>query len=126
MCHTRHRGGLKNKYLERRDFWHPILWWRMVLFKKSIPGIMVIRNPNWSTKILWYETGYAKEKILSPLKRPVWGRLHCWFCHKLLTFCWFILWWFACNIPDSDASEYSTTDTSNSSVDKYYVAIKMK
>jgi hypothetical protein len=41
-------------------------------------------------------------------------------------FCWFILWWFACNIPDSGASEYSRTDTSNSSIGKYYVAIKTK
>jgi hypothetical protein len=41
----------------------------MVLFKESPPSIMVTRNPNWSTKILWYGTGYVKEKILSPLKR---------------------------------------------------------
>jgi hypothetical protein len=33
-----------------------------------------------------------------------------------------MLWWFACNIPDSSVSEYSTTDTSNSGIDKYYVA----
>jgi hypothetical protein len=79
---------------------------------------MVTRNPNWSTEILWYGTGYAKRKILSPLKRPAWGRLHCWFCHKLLTFCWFMLWWFACNIPDSSACEYLTTDISNFGVDK--------
>jgi hypothetical protein len=37
-----------------------------------------------------------------------------------------IVWWFACNIPDSGASEYSTTDTFNSGVGKYYVAIKTK
>ena len=30
----------------------------------------------------------------------------------------------AYNIPDSIASEYSTTDTSNSGVGKYYVVIK--
>jgi len=40
------------------------------LFKESPPSIMVTRNPNWSTEILWYETDYAKGKILSPLKRP--------------------------------------------------------
>ena len=28
---------------------------------------MIIKNLNWSTEILWYETGYVKEKILSPL-----------------------------------------------------------
>jgi hypothetical protein len=30
-----------------------------------------------------------------------------------------------CNIPSSGASEYSTTDISNSGVGKYYVGIKM-
>ena len=28
---------------------------------------MITRNPNWSIEILWYETGYAKKKTLSPL-----------------------------------------------------------
>jgi len=32
---------------------------------------MVTRNPDWSAKTLWYETGYAKGKMLSPLKRPI-------------------------------------------------------
>ena len=35
-----------------------------------------------------------------------------------------MLRWFTCNILDSDISEYSTTDTSNSSVDKYYIVKK--
>jgi hypothetical protein len=35
-----------------------------------------------------------------------------------------MLWWFAYNIPDSDVSEYSTTDTSNSGVGKYYLTQK--
>ena len=48
------------------------------------------------------------------------------FYHKLLIFCWFMLWWFGCNILNSGANEYSTTHTSNSSVGKYYVAIKTK
>jgi hypothetical protein len=39
------------------------------LFKESPPSIMVTRNPNWSTEILWFGTGYVKGKILSPLKR---------------------------------------------------------
>jgi hypothetical protein len=55
-----------------------------VLFKESPPSIMVSRNLNWSTEILWFGTGYVKWKILSPLKRSAWGRLHCWFCLKLL------------------------------------------
>jgi hypothetical protein len=30
---------------------------------------MVSRNPNWSTKILWYKTGYGKRKrYYHPLK----------------------------------------------------------
>ena len=37
-----------------------------------------------------------------------------------------MLWWFACNIPDFGASEYSTTDTSKFGVGKYHVAIKNK
>jgi len=32
---------------------------------------------------------------------------------------------FACNIPDSGASEYSATDISNSGVGKYYVGMKI-
>ena len=96
------------------------------MFKESLPSITVTRNPNWSTDILWSETGYVKGKILSLLKRPAWGRLHCWFCLKLLKkIYWFILWLFVWNIPDSGASEYSTTDISNSGVGKYYVGIKI-
>jgi hypothetical protein len=32
---------------------------------------------------------------------------------------------FFCNIPSSGASEYSTTDISNSGVGKYYVGMKI-
>jgi len=127
FCRTRHRVALKIFFLNYgkiTDFWHLVLLRENVLFKESPPSIMVTRNPNWSTEILWYGTGYVKEKILSPFKRFAWGRLHCWFCLKLLNIYWFMLWWFARNIPDYGASEYSTTDNSNSSVDKYYVAIK--
>jgi hypothetical protein len=35
-----------------------------------------------------------------------------------------MLWWLACNIPDFSVNEYSTTDTSNSGVGKYYVVKK--
>jgi hypothetical protein len=41
-----------------------------VLFKESPPSIMVTRNLDRSTEILWYGTGYAKEKMLSPFTRP--------------------------------------------------------
>ena len=40
------------------------------MFKESPPNIMITRNPNWLTEILWYKTSYAKTKILSPFKRP--------------------------------------------------------
>ena len=90
---------------------------KKMVFKESSPSIMITRNLNWSTEILLYGTGYIKWKILSPLKCTAWSRLNCWFYLKLLIVCWF-----ACNIPDSDVSEYSTTDTSNSGVGKYYVA----
>ena len=123
-CRTRHRGGLK--IVHGKEQISGILFFNgeWSLFKESPPSIMVTRNPNWSTEILWFGTGYVKGKILSPLKRSAWGRLHCWFCLKLLNIYWFMLWWFPCNIPDSGASEYSTTNNSNSGVGKYYVAIK--
>jgi len=85
---------------------------------------MVIRNPNWSTEIPWYETGHVKGKILSPLKRHAYDMLHYWFYLKLLKIYWFMLWWFTYNIPDSGISEYSITDISNFSVSKYYVVRK--
>jgi hypothetical protein len=50
--------------------WHLVLLREKVLFKESPPSIMVTRNPNWSIEILWYGTGYAKGKMLSPFKRP--------------------------------------------------------
>ena len=48
---------------------------------------MVTRNPNWSIEILCYGTSFMKKKILSPLKCPSGGKLHCWFCLKLLKVC---------------------------------------
>jgi hypothetical protein len=85
-----HRGNrlkIITRLEKRTDIWHLVLLGENVLFKESPPSIMVTSNPNWSTKILWYGTGYAKGKILSPLKRPTWGKLHCWFCLKLLKVC---------------------------------------
>jgi hypothetical protein len=55
-------------YGKKIYFWHLVLLGEKVLFKESPPSIMVTRNPNWSTEILWYGTGYVKGKILSPLK----------------------------------------------------------
>jgi hypothetical protein len=51
------------------DFWRPVLLGENIMFMESPHSIMVTRNPNWSTEILWYEIGYVKGKILSPLKR---------------------------------------------------------
>jgi len=102
----------KNRYLTSCSFRENIL------FKESPPSIMVTRNLNWSIEILWFGTGYVKGKILSPLKRSAWGRLHCWFCLKLLNIYSLMLWWFFYNIPDSGASEYSIPNNSNSSVGK--------
>jgi hypothetical protein len=62
-------AALKNIYMERTDFWHLVLLGKKVLSKESPPSIMVTRNPNWSTKILWLGIDYVKGKILSPLKR---------------------------------------------------------
>jgi hypothetical protein len=36
-----------------------------------------------------------------------------------------MLRWYVCNIPDSNVSEYSTTDISNFGVDKYYIVKTM-
>jgi hypothetical protein len=94
-CHTRtswrpikNLSWKKNKYLVSCSLRGT------VLFKESSPNVMVIRNPNWSIKILWHGTGYAKGKILSPLKSPTWGRLHCRFCLKLLRICFPLLFFF--------------------------------
>ena len=72
-CRTRHHGGSKKlffsiNYRKRTDFWHLVLLEKTVLFEESPPSIMVTRNPNWSTEILWLGIGYIKGKILSPLK----------------------------------------------------------
>jgi hypothetical protein len=72
LCHTRTSRRPIKKYLDnekRTDIWHLVLLGENVLFKESPPSIMVTRNLNWSTVILWYGTGYAKGKMLSPLKR---------------------------------------------------------
>jgi len=67
---------------------------------------MVTRNPNWSTEILWYETGYTKRKMLSPLKHPTQGKLHCWFCLKLLRiYSPFSLFYSSFRVPDFGVSE---------------------
>jgi hypothetical protein len=86
MYRTRHRGGSKN-YLDvwkTNRFLASYSFRKNDLFKESPPSIMVTRNPNWSTEILWYGTGYVNGKILSPLKRSAWGRLHCWFCQWII------------------------------------------
>jgi len=73
VCHTRTSRRPIKKYLgygKRIDIWHLVLLGEKVLFKESSPSIMVTRNPNWSTEILWYETGYAKGKMLLPFKLP--------------------------------------------------------
>jgi len=120
-CRTRHRGGPQIIFLnygKRTSFWYLVLLREKVLFKESPPSIMVTRNPNWSTEIPWLGIGYVKRKILSPLKRSAWGRLHCWFCLKLLNIYSLMLWWFVYNILDSGASEYSSSNNSNSGVGK--------
>jgi hypothetical protein len=55
--------------MEKKQISNILFFGETVLFKELLLSIMVTRNPNWSTEILWYGTGYAKRKILSPLKR---------------------------------------------------------
>jgi hypothetical protein len=67
-------AALKNNlliYEKKNRFLASCSFMNKVLFKESPPSIMVPRNPNWSTEILWYGTSYVKGKILSPLKRSV-------------------------------------------------------
>jgi hypothetical protein len=97
---------------------------KKIWFKESLPSIIITRNPNYSTKILWYETDYAKEKILSPFKRPTWGRLIASFVLNSQGFIVLRFWWSTYNIPNSGTDKYLTTNTSNSGIDKYYVKKK--
>jgi hypothetical protein len=120
---TIHHDWLKN-LMKRIYFWYLILKWEIVLFKKSL-NIIITKNHNCLIEILWYKTGYTKRKILSSLKRPTWDRLYCCFCFKLLKVCWFILWWFVCNTPNSNVNKYSIVNISNSGVDKYYIIKKI-
>ena len=66
----RHHGDqlkIITRYRKRTDIWYLVLLGENILFKESPPSIMVTRNPNWSTEILWYETGYAKrEDAITP------------------------------------------------------------
>jgi len=50
----------KNRFLASGSFKRK----KNVLFKESPPSIMVTKNPNWSTEILWFGTGYVKRKLL--------------------------------------------------------------
>jgi len=102
-----HRDDRLKFFWKRKgtNIWHLVLRGKD-LVKESSPSIMVTRNPNRSIEILWYKTGYAKRKILSPLKRPTWGRLRCWFYFILLRICSPLL--FFCSsyhVSDSSVSE---------------------
>ena len=73
FCRTRHPGGPKkySRLWKKNRFLASCSFRKNVLFEESPPSIMVTRNPNWSTEILWFGTGYVKGKILAPLKRSV-------------------------------------------------------
>ena len=91
---------------KRTGIWHLVLLRGNVLFKELPHSIMVSRNLNWSTKILWYGTGYTKGKMLSPPKRPTWGKLHSWSCLKLLKILFsFSIFYSSFHVPDSSVSE---------------------
>jgi len=70
-CRTRHCDGPKNNpdCGKRTDIWRIVLLGKNILLEESSPSIMVTRNLNWSTEILWLGIGYVKGKILLPLKR---------------------------------------------------------
>jgi hypothetical protein len=54
---------------KKTDIWRIVLLGKNILLEESPPSIMVTRNLNWSTEILWLGIGYVKGKILLPLKR---------------------------------------------------------
>ena len=91
---------------KRTYIWHLVFLEENILFKESPPNIIVTRNPNWSTKILWYKICYIKGKTLSPPKCLTWGRLHCWFCLKLLKNLFsFFLFFSSFHVPNSGVNE---------------------
>jgi hypothetical protein len=53
-----HDNSLKF-FLIGKDIWHLVFFFGGgdVLFKESPPSIMVTRNTNYSTEILWYGNG---------------------------------------------------------------------
>jgi hypothetical protein len=69
MSHPDISATLKILSIMKKEQISGILLGENVLFKESPPSIIVTKNPNWSTEILWYGTSYIKGKILSPLKR---------------------------------------------------------
>jgi hypothetical protein len=66
-----HDDQLKNNlYWKKNRYLTSCFLGEKLMLEELTPSLMVIRNPNWSTEILWHETGYAKEKMLSLLKCP--------------------------------------------------------
>jgi hypothetical protein len=48
---------LKIYFLEKEQISGILFFWKNILLKKLPLSIMVTRNPNWSTEILWFGTG---------------------------------------------------------------------
>jgi hypothetical protein len=67
-------------------------------------------------------TCYMKGKILSPLKCYTWGKLHYWFCLKLLRIS--SPFFFSYNVPDYGVNEHLPTNISYSGVGKYCTNLK--
>jgi hypothetical protein len=84
-----HRGDqlkIITRYRKRTDIWHLVLLGENVLFKESPPSIMVTRNPNWSTEILWWDWLRKKERCYHPLSvLPKAGCVAMSRSHKLIT-----------------------------------------
>jgi len=117
------RRPIKNIWKNNR-YLKSCFWGENVYFKESSSSIMITRNSNWSTEILWYGTGYTKGKVLSPLKHHTWGRLNCLFCLKLLRICFFFFL-SSYDVPDSSVGEQLFMNISNFGVGKYCTAQKI-
>ena len=123
-CRTQHHNDLKKfSSMKRTDFWHLVLWgWGSCLRNRHLIlwslGTLTGQQRFYGTGLVTRKGRYYHPLSVLPEAGCIAGSL------KLLKVCRFMLWWFACNVPDSGVSEYSTTDTFNSNISKYYVVKK--
>jgi len=104
-----HRGDPLKNYLDnekRTDIWHLVLWVKRSCSRSRHLVLWSLETLTGQQKFYGTELVTQKGKMLSPPKRPTWGRLFCWFCLKLLRICSpFPFFYSPFNFPDSGVSE---------------------